>query len=103
MIITVFRSRLRPEAVDEYTPMLRRMTELAARMPGFVSHKTFVAEDGERVTLVEFESDTATKAWGSHPEHIEAQRAGRRTFYSEYSIAVCEVLRQRDFVRPPDR
>jgi heme-degrading monooxygenase HmoA len=103
MIVIVFRSRLRPEATDEYAPVARRMSELAATMPGYVSHKGFVAEDGERLTLVEFESAEATKAWGAHPEHIEAQRAGRQTFYSEYHIGVCEVLYHRDFQRPERR
>ncbi len=33
------------------------MSALAKAMPGYISHKGFVAEDGERVTIVEFESD----------------------------------------------
>jgi heme-degrading monooxygenase HmoA len=103
MIVTVFRSRLRPEALDEYMPMAIRMHELATAMPGYILHKTFTAEDGERLTLVEFADEEAHQAWAKHPEHIGAQRAGRQKFYSEYSIAICEVLRQRDFVRPSDR
>ena len=32
----------------EYPDLVARMSELARTMPGYVSHKTFVAEDGER-------------------------------------------------------
>ena len=46
MIITVFRSRVRPESREEYARWTVRMSELARKMPGYVSHKGFVAEDG---------------------------------------------------------
>ena len=99
MIVTVFRSRLRPEAVDEYTPTAQHMHELATTMPGYVSHKTFIAEDGERLTLVEFANEAAHQAWAKHPEHIAAQHAGRERFYSEYRISVCQMLRYNEFPR----
>jgi len=97
MVITVFRSRLNPDAQDEYAGWAARMSELARTMPGYVSHKGFVAADGERVTIVEFESAEAQRAWRAHPEHQEAQKKGRAGFYLEYRIQVCEVLRQTSF------
>ncbi len=99
MILTVFRSRLRPEAEQDYRKMAARMSSLAATMPGYVSHKSFAAEDGERVTIVEFESEAAQAAWARHAEHMEAQRAGRRDFYAEYGIQVCTLLRETKFKR----
>ena len=97
MPLTVFRSRLREEALDEYAEWAARMTALARSMPGYVSHKTFTAEDGERVTLVEFESEDTHQAWARHPEHREAQRKGRDTFYEEYRIQICDVVRESSF------
>jgi heme-degrading monooxygenase HmoA len=67
-------------------------------MPGFVSIKTFVADDGERVSIVEFASADAQQAWRQHPAHLEAQRLGREKFYSEYRIQVCMV--ERDYAMP---
>ena len=99
MVITVFRSRLNPDVQDEYAGWAARMSELAQKMPGYVSHKGFVAADGERVTIVEFESEEAQRAWRAHPEHIEAQKKGRAGFYLEYRIQVCEVRRQSSFPR----
>jgi len=49
MMVTIFRSRLDPDAADEYAAWAARMSELAQTMPGYISHKGFVAEDGERV------------------------------------------------------
>ena len=99
MIVTIFRSRLRRGVGDAYGPTADRMDELAATMPGYISHKGFVAEDGERVTIVEFESEEALRAWRTHPEHMAAQKAGRETFYEEYRLQTCEVLRDTSFRR----
>jgi heme-degrading monooxygenase HmoA len=99
MIVTVFRSRLLPGVREEYVALANRMNELAATMPGYISHKGFFADDGERVTVVEFESEEGMRAWRMHPEHIEAQRKGRQKYYSEYHVQVCEVVRQSDFKR----
>jgi len=57
MIVTVFRSRLRPRVRDEYVALANRMNELAKTMPGYISHKDFYANDGERVAIVEFENE----------------------------------------------
>jgi heme-degrading monooxygenase HmoA len=99
MIVTVFRSRLRPEAADEYMQWSARMSELARGMPGYISHKGFVAPDGERVTIVEFEDEESLRGWSRHSEHLEAKKKGRADFYSEYRIQVCTVQRQSDFPR----
>ena len=51
MVLTVFRSRLRDENRDAYMALAPRMSELARTMPGYVSHKSFTAEDGRFVSL----------------------------------------------------
>ena len=99
MIVTVFRSRLRAGAEREYGPMAARMSALAKAVPGYVSHKGFVAEDGERVTIVEFESEEALRAWRIHPEHGKAKKRGIAQFFSSYSFQICSVLRTRSWKR----
>ena len=99
MIVTVFRSRLMPGVRDDYVALANRMNELAATMPGYISHKDFFAEDGERVTVVEFASEEGMRAWRMHPEHIAAQHKARQTYYAEYNIQVCEVVRAGGFKR----
>jgi heme-degrading monooxygenase HmoA len=99
MMVTVFRSRVRPELKEEYIKWATRMNELAKTMPGYVSHKGFLAEDGERCTIVEFESEEAHRGWAEHPEHREAQKLGRSKFYLEYSIHICQAVRSNGFKR----
>ena len=99
MIVTIFRSRLREEALAEYEPVAEQMERLAASMPGFVSFKSFAADDGERVSIIEFESEEDQRAWRDHAEHRIAQAAGRDRFYSAYQIQVCAPMHTREFER----
>jgi heme-degrading monooxygenase HmoA len=97
MIVTVFRSRVNPEAQEEYARWAARMSELAKTMPGYISHKGFSAPDGERVTIVEFESEETQRAWAVHPEHLEAKKKGRAAFYLEFRVQICTVVRDTGF------
>jgi heme-degrading monooxygenase HmoA len=101
-VMTVFRSRLRADA-DGYPEHAARMSALAREMPGYVEHKVFTAEDGERVTLVRFADRPSHDAWGRDPEHREAQRAGVRDYYEEYSISVGAIDRASAWTREPPR
>jgi heme-degrading monooxygenase HmoA len=102
MIITIFRSRLRPEHREEYERWGKRIHEIAVKMPGFISIKTFTAEDDERVSIVEFESEETMLAWRNQPDHKQAQELGRKLFYSEYHIQVCQPIRDYSFPKKTD-
>ena len=96
-VVTVFRSRLRNDAGEDYERVANATEELARTMDGFVEFKTFTAEDGERCSVVIFSSEEAQEAWRRHPEHVEAQRLGRSLFYASYDILVCHLHARRRF------
>lgn len=98
-VVTVFRSRLRPESLTEYHDTAQRMLEIARGMPGFVDFKTFEADDGERVSVITFASMETHRAWRDHPEHRATQRAGQDRFYASYDITVSEVVGEHHFER----
>ncbi len=98
MIVTVFRHRLRPENSEAYFKLAGELGAEATQMPGFVARKVYTAEDGERVTIVEFESMDTHRAWAEHHGHRAAQQRGRSEFYAEYSIQICETVRSNSFV-----
>ena len=100
MSVTVFRSRLRPGVGDEYAALAHRMSELARTMPGFISEKDFVAADGERVSIVEFEHEEGLRVWRANPEHLAAQRLARQKYYAEYRVQVCTLARESTFKAP---
>ena len=98
MMVVVFRARRTPAgAGEEYQHWFTRMTELARDMPGYISHKAYVAEDGERLTLFEWESADTLQAWATHPEHAAVKKLGRQKFYTEYRAQVCELVRESKF------
>ncbi|TSA02158.1 MAG: antibiotic biosynthesis monooxygenase [Nitrospiraceae bacterium] len=97
MIVAIFRNRLRPEHEAEYYPFAKQVRELAEKMPGFISQKSFKSDDGERVSIIEFASEETLRAWKEHPEHRVAQELGRTKFYSEYSVQICSLKRQYEF------
>ena len=97
MVVAVFRSRRSNGSEDEYRSLALRMLDLARSMPGFLSFKSFASEDGESVSLIEFESMECLEAWREHPEHRGAQQAGRERIYSEYRLQVCEPVRAAAF------
>jgi hypothetical protein len=34
------------------------------------------------------------QAWAPHPEQVAVKKLGRKSFYAEYHLQVCEVLRE---------
>jgi len=99
-MVTVFRSRLRPNGVDEYVPFAAEIGELAHSMPGLIDVKDFVADDGERVTIVTFADEQSQRSWREHADHLSAQKRGRAEFYSSYSLQVCRTERVSRFDLP---
>ena len=87
-VITVFRSRHRPESEAEYLRMSEEMQAAARAVPGLVDFKTFAAPDGEQVSLVTFASAEPHRAWRDDPRHRGAQRQARDDCYLEYSAQV---------------
>jgi heme-degrading monooxygenase HmoA len=99
MVIIVFRSRLRGDVGADYGETADAMLARARTMPGFVEFKHFQADDGERLSLIRWESAESLRAWADDPEHRDAQRRGRERWYTAYTIDVAEVVRTSRFAR----
>ena len=97
----MFRSRLADGAYDAgYEARADEMLRKAQSMPGFVEFKSYAAEDGERVSVIQFATRADHDAWARDVEHRTAQAQGRTDFYSEYRITVAEVVGERAW--PPN-
>ena len=100
MIIALSRTQLRDDApLSEYAETAQKMKETVSSMPGYVSHKTLFAEDGERVTIYKFESEEDLDSWHKHAEHVETQKRGREAFYQSYYILHSKVVEQYKWLR----
>lgn len=100
-VLVLFGRKLREDAdLDDYTATNNRMDELVAEVPGFISIKGYASSDGEEFAMVRFESEEALRAWRNHPEHRQAQRKGRESYYESYWVEVYEGIRDYEFPPP---
>ena len=98
MFLVVFRNRKRAD-IDyaAYEADAARMVELAQAQPGFLSFKSYVADDGEVVSLSEWADEASAAAWGRVAEHAEVQGRGRAAYYQSYTSFACDNPRIREF------
>ena len=99
MVVILFRSRLTPEAGQDYQELDAELERLVRDQPGYVTHKGYGAADGERLTLVWFRDQESLRAWKMLPRHLEAQRRGRERWYQSYEMEVAEIVRTSSFKR----
>lgn len=99
MLVAIFRTRVRPEFADEYQAELERLWRIAAKQPGFLSTRKYYSDDGEALSVQEWESPEHLRAWRDHPEHAEARRRGREEFYQDFTIYICDQPRKYEFFR----
>ena len=97
MIVVIFKSRVREDCLEEYYRKADEMAAIATSLPGFISYKTYTADDGERVSIHEWESAEHLAAWREHPAHKAMQQYGRDNYYEEYTLYVCDQPRESRF------
>jgi heme-degrading monooxygenase HmoA len=100
MLIILFRSRLTSAAGDDYRAMDAELDALVREAPGFIDAKSYVAEDGERLTVVWWRDEESLRQWRELPRHRVAQRTGRQRWYEYYKLEVAAVTRATKFDRP---
>jgi heme-degrading monooxygenase HmoA len=101
MFLVVFRNRKRADLDDAaYSADAARMETLARSQPGFVSFKSYTADDGEVIALSEWATAEAARSWGSQPDHAQVQARGRAEYYENYTLYTCDEPRTHRFERP---
>lgn len=106
MPVTLFWSQFRDDLDDAdmraYHEEAERIRALAKSTPGFISIKTYQAEDGERLSVVMFETDAQQAEFRNLTEHRAAQKRGRDRYYQSYRLMVCEPTREYGWPDKPD-
>ena len=94
-VIVIGDLKLRHDAsIDEHNKLGERMYGIVSQLPGFLSVKSFRAEDGEELTVFRFSSEEALEAWRTHPEHVQTMKRGHAEFYGSGFLQVCRVIRE---------
>lgn len=79
---------------EEYDRLGERMYGIVSAIPGFLSVKSFRADDGEEVTIFRFASEEALESWRTQPDHVEAMKRGHAEFYASGFLQICKVIRE---------
>ena len=72
------------QAYDELT------IELVKQMQGFLGYESF-KHDGRGSFISYWKDMNAIRLWALHPDHIEAKKRGRSSWYRYYHSAIAEV------------
>jgi heme-degrading monooxygenase HmoA len=89
----VIFTSVRTEGDRGYGAMANRMVELAQAMPGFLGVESVRGSEGVGITVSYWRSEEDIVSWRQHAEHLVAQEAGKKTWYSEYAVRVAKVER----------
>lgn len=93
----VIFTSLRTDGDKGYAAMAARMTELAARQPGFLGVES--VRDGLGITVSYWRDEASVLAWKQVAEHAAAQALGRKRWYAAYRTRVARVERAYSFER----
>ena len=101
MYLVVFRNRKRADHnAEAYSADAALMEQMAQEQPGYLSFKSYAADDGEVVAVSEWESEEAARAWGREAEHLALQNHSRDAYYESYTMFAGEPNRIHRFERP---
>jgi heme-degrading monooxygenase HmoA len=104
MFLVVFRNRKRADIdYPAYEADSARMLELAQAQTGYLSFKSYVADDGEVIALSEWADADAALAWRRVAEHAEVQGRGRAAYYESYTLFTCDSPRTHEFQRKDEQ
>ena len=104
MYLVVFRNRKRADiSAEAYGADADRMEALAREQPGFLSFKSYVADDGEVIALSEWVDEDAARAWRRNADHAEVQARGREAYYADYTLLAGTPSRIHRFSRESNR
>ena len=101
MFLVVFRNRKRADYdAAAYHADAAVMEAMARAQLGFVSFKSYTADDGEVIALSEWADAEAARSWGSQPDHALVQARGRAEYYQDYTLYSCDEPRTHRYERP---
>jgi heme-degrading monooxygenase HmoA len=77
------------------------MEAVARTQKGFIAYRRYMGDDGEGLSMTEWETEADAHAWGRHPEHVAVQAKGRADYYESYVVYTCVDPQLRRFEREP--
>ena len=94
MVLNLFGGlRVRPGMEEREARLSDKLYEIVRAMPGFISYKTYAAEDGEEIGIIRFDSRESLDAWAHEGEHLAAQAIAAE-YYESFWVQDAETYRE---------
>lgn len=94
MVITLFGAIVvKPGKESDEDEIYTKLRPLLDAMPGFISMKSYVADDGEELGVIRFDSRESLDAWMNEGTHAAAQKRGPE-IYEGFWIQTAETYRE---------
>ena len=94
MVISLFGGlRVRAGMEEREARLSDRLYEVGRSMPGFISYKTYTAEDGEEIGVIRFDSRESLDAWAHEGEHLAAEAVAPE-IYESFWVQDAETFRE---------
>lgn len=98
MFLIVFRNRKREDIdADAYLDDSMEMEVLAAQQPGFLAFRSYTSDDGEVLSISEWESESTALAWSQNAKYRIVQQRGVEEYYESYTLYLCDSPRVHSF------
>ncbi|CAH2714566.1 putative protein YqjZ [Neobacillus rhizosphaerae] len=95
--VVIFTSQRTENDSKGYASMSDKMEELARLQPGFISVESARDHEGHGITVSYWESLEAIQKWKANTAHQVAQQKGKETWYSNYNVQICKIVREYSF------
>lgn len=88
----VIFTNLQSDDTQGYAEMATRMQSLAKQQPGYLGIES--AREGVGITVSYWRDLESIKQWKNQAEHLEAQAAGKSSWYTNYTTRIALVERE---------
>jgi antibiotic biosynthesis monooxygenase (ABM) superfamily enzyme len=84
-VIVLSGATVRHGMAEQEAAVGEELAAIMTAMPGFISAKEYMAEDGEVLSVFRFESDDDLIRWRDHPSHLRYQ-ASTDDYYESFWV-----------------
>jgi len=93
-ILLVFTAKLKEGAEERYFALSKEVLEEALKQPGLISldrGRSAMQEKGI-ISVSEWESEEAIKAWKEHPMHLRAQEIALKELFESFCLKKAKIF-----------
>ncbi|MED0993673.1 antibiotic biosynthesis monooxygenase family protein [Bacillus nitratireducens] len=93
----IFTSQRTEHNSERYESMSDNLVELVKTQPGFIRIGSVRDNEEYSITISYWESLEAIQKWKANTTHQVTQQKGKETWYSQYNVQICKVVRDYSF------